>query len=48
MDAPWDAGEAGGFMAQGYSKLIFLVPPDSGSIEASLDRITRVMTQLRA
>ena len=47
MDAPWDAGEAGGFMAQGYSKLIFLVPPDSGSIEASLDRITRVMTQLR-
>ena len=48
MDAPWDAGEAGGFMAQGYSKLIFLVPPDSGSIEVSLDRITRVMTQLRA
>ena len=48
MDAPWDAGEAGGFMTQGYSKLIFLVPPDSGSIETSLDRITRVMTQLRA
>jgi len=47
MDAPWDAGEAGGFMAQGFSKLIFLVPPDSGSIEASLDRIAGVVTQLR-
>ncbi len=47
MDAPWDAGEAGGFMAQGYSKLIFLVPPDSGSIEAALDRVARVIEQLR-
>lgn len=47
MDAPWDAGAAGGFLAQGYSKLIFLVPPDSGNIEADLDRIAAVVARLR-
>lgn len=48
MDAPWDAGAAGGFLAQGYSKLIFLVPPDSGNIEADLDRIAAVVACLKA
>ena len=47
MDAPWDAGEASGFIDQGYSKLIFLVPPDSGNIEADLDRIAGVVERLR-
>lgn len=47
MDAPWDAGEAAGFIEQGYSKLIFLVPPDSGNIEADLDRIAGVVERLR-
>jgi len=48
MDAPWDAGAAGGFLAQGYSKLIFLVPPDSGNIEADLDRIAAVVACLKS
>jgi probable F420-dependent oxidoreductase len=47
MDAPWDAGEAAGFIEQGYSKLIFLVPPDSSNIEADLDRIAGVVEHLR-
>ncbi|MGH8596760.1 MAG: LLM class flavin-dependent oxidoreductase, partial [Gammaproteobacteria bacterium] len=47
MDAPWDAGEAAGFLEQGYSKLIFLVPPDSCNIEADLDRIGAVAARLR-
>lgn len=48
MDAPWDAEECRVFLAQGYSKLIFLVPPGTGDIDAALDRITTVVTRLRA
>lgn len=48
MDAPWDTGAAGGFLEQGFSKLVFLVPPDTGSIEGSLDRIAAIVARLRA
>ncbi len=47
MDAPWDVGEASGFLEQGFSKLIFLVPPDSRNVEAALDRIAAVAERLR-
>jgi hypothetical protein len=48
MDAPWDAGAADGFLEQGYSKLVFLVPPDTGDIEGSLDRIACIVDRLRS
>lgn len=48
MDAPWDAGEAVGFIAQGFSNLVFLVPPDASDLLAALDRLAAVVKQLRA
>ncbi len=48
MDAPWDPGEAVGFIAQGFSNLVFLVPPDASDILAALDKLAAVVTHLRA
>lgn len=47
MDTPWDAGEAAGFLEQGYTKLIFLIPPDSQDILSDLDRIATVVARAK-
>lgn len=46
MDAPWDSGECRQYLAQGYSRLLFLVPPDADP-EQALDRIAGVVAPLR-
>lgn len=45
-DAPWDAGEACDFIARGYRKLIFLVPPDDDVLPA-LDRAASLADAIR-
>ncbi len=47
MDAPWDAGELVGFMAQGFTELILLIPPDSPDIMRDLDRVAELARRAR-
>jgi probable F420-dependent oxidoreductase len=45
-DAPWDAGEACDFVARGYRKLIFLLPPQDNPLHA-LDRVAMLAERVR-
>jgi hypothetical protein len=47
MDAPWDTDACNGFLADGFAKLIFLVPPGVTDIEAALDRVAEIIAPLR-
>ena len=47
MDAPWDTEACREFLADGFRKLIFLVPPDVTDIEAALDRVVEIIAPLR-
>ena len=46
MDAPWDAAEASDAVAQGYRKLIFLLPPADDTLTA-LDRVASLAADVR-
>lgn len=45
-DAPWDVGAASDFVARGYRKLIFLLPPQEDTCHA-LDRVAALARDIR-
>lgn len=46
-DVPWDAGLAADFVARGYRKLIFLLPPAEDPLHA-LDRVAALVEAIRS
>ena len=47
MDAPWEIEGCHALLEAGFSKLVFLVPPNEADIETALDRVAAIVAALR-